>query len=395
MMLQETEVKAAEDLTAALNNFNGLTQEVIEANKAALKEELDDLVSQGFDDAMGKVQSLIDKGKTEIQETATSGKQTITEDTANAQKVISTGKNEIQELITQGQEAITNDKQDGLDELNAVISQAKQDITNQKNTSIENITGQEQQSIDNISAKENASKSNIIAQENASITTLAEKTEGHCTTLNNKIETGENALQTKITEGTNLLETTKAEKVNELHSTYESDIQDLQDKYNELQAALNNTNATFEQKKAEMLINIFTQTVFVQFPNMPIPDTFLSFEGYRWAEVNYGGAFFRAAGGHANGFNGGLQEDAIRNITGELVGLHLGFYYSYIGVEDQTSHCKGVFTVERSNLYHRAAGVDKDKNNIKAVFDASRVVPTAEENRPVNYTVRLWKLEKI
>ncbi|MEL3905080.1 MAG: hypothetical protein P1P63_08245, partial [Treponemataceae bacterium] len=296
MMLQETEVKAAEDLTAALNNFNGLTQEVVEANKAALKEELDDLVSQGFDDAMGKVQSLIDKGKTEIQETATSGKQTITEDTANAQKVISTGKNEIQELITQGQEAITNDKQDGLDELNAVISQAKQDITNQKNTSIENITGQEQQSIDNISAKENAS-----------ITTLAEKTEGHCTTLNNKIETGENTLQTKITEGTNLLETKKTEKLNELHSTYESDIQGLQDKYNELQTALNNTNATFEQKKAEMLINIFTQTVFVQFPNMPTPDTFLSFEGYRWAEVNYGGAFFRAAGGHANGFNSGLQ----------------------------------------------------------------------------------------
>lgn len=198
-MLQETEVKAAEDLTAALNNFNGLTQEVVEANKAALKEELDDLVSQGFDDAMGKVQSLIDKGKTEIQETATSGKQTITEDTANAQKVISTGKNEIQELITQGQEAITNDKQDGLDELNAVISQAKQDITNQKNTSIENITGQEQQSIDNISAKENASKSNIIAQENASVqavtdtkdvsvATLMTTTQGHIDNLQNKYD---------------------------------------------------------------------------------------------------------------------------------------------------------------------------------------------------------------
>jgi hypothetical protein len=163
----------------------------------------------------------------------------------------------------------------------------------------------------------------------------------------------------------------------------------------EVDISTNNALSSAKKYTNDVLINIFTQTVFVQFPNMPTPDTFLSFEGYRWAEVNYGGAFFRAAGGHANGFNGGLQEDAIRNITGELVGLHLGFYYSYIGVEDQTSHCKGVFTVERSNLYHRAAGVDKDKNNIKVVFDASRVVPIANENRPVNYTVRLWKLEKI
>ena len=156
----------------------------------------------------------------------------------------------------------------------------------------------------------------------------------------------------------------------------------------EVDISTNNALSSAKKYTNDVLINIFTQTVFVQFPNMPTPDTFLSFEGYRWAEVNYGGAFFRAAGGHANGFNGGLQEDAIRNITGELVGLHLGFYYSYIGVEDQTSHCKGVFTVERSNLYHRAAGVDKDKNNIKVVFDASRVVPIANENRPVNYTVR-------
>lgn len=145
-----------------------------------------------------------------------------------------------------------------------------------------------------------------------------------------------------------------------------------------------------EKYTDNVLINIFTQTVFVQFPNMPTPDTFLSFQGYRWAEVNYGGAFFRASGGAASTFGSGVQGDAIRNITGVLEGYHLGYYESQSMVR-----CKGSFIAELSNLYNRAAGVDGNRDNIKVVFDASRVVPIANENRPNNYTVRLWKLEKI
>lgn len=344
-MIQEIEVKAAEDLTAALNNFNGLTQEVIEENKAALKQELDTVIAQGFDNEKQTVQNLIDTGRAQI----------------------------------------ATDKQNSLDAINTAVTQAKHNITEQKNNSIDNIT----------------------AKENASITTLAEKTEGHCTTLNNKIETGENTLQTKITEGTNLLETTKTEKVNELHSTYESDIQGLQDKYNELQAALNNTNATFEQKKAEMLINIFTQTVFVQFPNMPIPDTFLSFEGYRWAEINYGGAFFRASGGVANGFNGGAQAGGIPDAQGWL-GFH-GNRGGFAGVKGREGNAgnSSVFQ-ERKRVEDSDNGIvtpvnETLINNYKELYliEATEFrlsyggMPIANEVRPVNYTVRLWKLEKI
>lgn len=134
-----------------------------------------------------------------------------------------------------------------------------------------------------------------------------------------------------------------------------------------------------------VLINIFTQSVFVQYPNMPTPDTFLSFEGYRWAEVNYDGAFFRAAGGHANGFNGGLQEDAIRNITGK---------YTYFYGEPWQDKTKGAYYLSHgATKITDQAWIHNDHSAIN--FDASRVVPTAEENRPVNYTVRLWKLEKI
>lgn len=237
-MLHETEVKAAEDLTAALNNFNGLTQEVVEANKAALKEELDDLVLQGFDDAMGKVQSLIDKGKTEIQETATSGKQTITEDTANAQKVISTGKNEIQELITQGQEAISSDKQNSLDAINTAVTQGVQTINTTRDDAVNSVTTQGVTTKDNIvqqgvislqkiAAQENTSKANIIAQENASVqavtdikdvsvATLTTTTQGYIDNLQSKYDGFQSQLNHTID---NLLEKDSPDGKNKIRNT--------------------------------------------------------------------------------------------------------------------------------------------------------------------------------
>ena len=133
----------------------------------------------------------------------------------------------------------------------------------------------------------------------------------------------------------------------------------------------------------ETLIKIF-QNGYIQWPWMPMPDTLFAFEGYRWAEVNYDGCFFRAKGKDANPFNGDEQGDAIRNIKG-LVGIEGGVNPS------------GPFYIENPSpknveAWHTSA---QEYTTESTCFDASRIVPTAEENRTRNRTFIIWKLEKI
>ena len=133
----------------------------------------------------------------------------------------------------------------------------------------------------------------------------------------------------------------------------------------------------------DLLIKIF-QNGYIQWPGMPMPDTLFTFEGYRWAEVNYDGCFFRAKGKDANPFNGGEQGDAIRNIKG-LVGIEGGVNPS------------GPFYTESPSPKNVEAWQTsaQEYTTESTCFDASRIVPTAEENRTRNRTFIIWKLEKI
>ena len=133
----------------------------------------------------------------------------------------------------------------------------------------------------------------------------------------------------------------------------------------------------------DLLIKIF-QNGYVQWPWMPKPETVFSFKGYRWAEVNYDGCFFRAKGKDANPFNGGEQGDAIRNIKG-LVGIEGGVNPS------------GPFYIESPSPKNVEAWQTsaQEYTTESTCFDASRIVPTAEENRTRNRTFIIWKLEKI
>ena len=133
----------------------------------------------------------------------------------------------------------------------------------------------------------------------------------------------------------------------------------------------------------DLLIKIF-QNGYVQWPWMPKPETVFSFKGYRWAEVNYDGCFFRAKGKDANPFNGGEQGDAIRNIKG-LVGIEGGVNPSGPFYIESPSHKN----VEAWNT------TTQEYTTESTCFDASRIVPTAEENRTRNRTFIIWKLEKI
>lgn len=84
------------------------------------------------------------------------------------------------------------------------------------------------------------------------------------------------------------------------------------------------------------------------------------------------GRFFRSTGGNADTL-GRLQGDAIRNITGAIAAYDAGALPA--GVE------RGAFT-----LIPGGGSIPIGSNGVRSyqTFDASKVVPTANENRPLN-----------
>ena len=87
------------------------------------------------------------------------------------------------------------------------------------------------------------------------------------------------------------------------------------------------------------------------------------------------GKFMRGAGGNAAAL-GTTQGDAIRNITGSISGNGL------IGGHNDVSGALG-FNAKTGN----GAVVQSNYSNDTITFDASKVVPTANENRPLNMAV--------
>ena len=92
---------------------------------------------------------------------------------------------------------------------------------------------------------------------------------------------------------------------------------------------------------------------------------------------DYRGIFLRGLGGNSASL-GELQGDAIRNITGNF------------NATDNNSwniNANGVFYGQTIGAGDRGGEAGEYK---KYYFDASRVVPTAEENRPINKAVRYF-----
>jgi len=147
---------------------------------------------------------------------------------------------------------------------------------------------------------------------------------------------------------------------------------------------------------------------YIQRPGMPSPmeDASLHFEGYSWYEVNYDGNFFRAKGRNAKAFspkrltkeqikNGDYifqddeQRDAIRNITGETAANRSG----NLRIRGSDFEMTGAFYGEQGEgTVHGSGPYTSAYVNLK--FDASRTVPTAEENRSRNLTFTIWVLVK-
>ena len=195
------------------------------------------------------------------------------------------------------------------------------------------------------------------------------------TTLKQAAEAKKSELAALITAAENTLNEKRSQILQEIKTASEKEQAHLE--------KIKETIITEYKKKSKsytdsMLIKIF-QNGYVQWPWMPKPETVFYFKGYRWAEVNYDGCFFRAKGKGANPFDGDEQGDAIRNITGyfEQFPLLTG---------------GGCFTVAQTNLLASGGGGWASGT---VSFNASKVVPTAEENRTRNRTFIIWKLEKI
>jgi len=195
------------------------------------------------------------------------------------------------------------------------------------------------------------------------------------TALKQAAEAKKSELAALITAAENTLNEKRSQILQEIKTASEKEQAHLE--------KIKETIITEYEKKSKsytdsMLIKIF-QNGYVQWPGMPTPDTLFTFEGYRWSEVGYDGCFFRAKGKDANPFDGDEQADAIRNISGyfEQFPLLTG---------------GGCFTVAQTNLLASGGG---GWASGAVSFNASNVVPTAEENRPRNRTFIIWQLKKI
>lgn len=98
------------------------------------------------------------------------------------------------------------------------------------------------------------------------------------------------------------------------------------------------------------------------------------------------GKFMRSIGGNAAAL-GIAQQDAIRNITGEINTSSEAYEYNNPSLfENGNFLAKGVFSkISRENS--RRPTINANGKSETWVFDASRVVPTANENRPLNMAV--------
>ena len=101
---------------------------------------------------------------------------------------------------------------------------------------------------------------------------------------------------------------------------------------------------------------------------------------------DYRGAFFRCIGGNANSI-GVLQGDAIRNITDNLSHRAVNVRDTLFNIETSQmfSQNRSSYKIARPIAYNGTTDYTMWDINI----DVSRVVPTAVENRPINYAVNV------
>ncbi len=154
------------------------------------------------------------------------------------------------------------------------------------------------------------------------------------------------------------------------------------------QAKTEAQNAITQAKKDVLNSAIPIGFIYTQFPNQPTPQQLWG-NTMTWQNISsqYADCFFRAEGRDndyygAKKFQTGKQTDAIRDFTFAFK-TNLGWGY---GLQQNMS------IVDQGNDWGWSDGSSRrHSDRVGYRFSVSTVVTTAAENRPVNYTVRIWK----
>lgn len=234
---------------------------------------------------------------------------------------------------------------------------------------------------------------------------LEQAIENGKTSINNSTAQADKALQQKVLEASsefkNLIKTSVDDAKNHINSKLSDASKELQKSIDtKVIASMNIEKNKLQAEITKTLINLL-KNGYIQWPGMPRPDTIFNFSGYRWAEVNYDGCFFRAKGTNAASFNDGEQGDAIRNIYADIdTAFSTNCYYKTRDIEEGENFpgfTNGAFKITSSSGQTKRVVTQNVsyKNGSHMIFSASLYVPTAKENRPRNRTIIIWKLEKI
>ena len=132
--------------------------------------------------------------------------------------------------------------------------------------------------------------------------------------------------------------------------------------------------------------------IYVQYPQQANPNELWGVYS-TWSIVNYDGAFFRAEGTNANAF---IEKTGNLIKQGELVGSHSdsitvtgsNHAHPYSFGRNYNSQYNKTYKLDDTNTYNNYTGYTGYSGNLSM---SGTVNHTATENRPTNYTIRIWK----
>ena len=125
--------------------------------------------------------------------------------------------------------------------------------------------------------------------------------------------------------------------------------------------------------------------IYTQFPQQKSPQEL--FPNTTWTEVNYSGAFFRASGGNAEAFNGGKQEELVGSHS-DSVTVTGGDHRHPYAFSDPHNNGPWDKPVAYDNSNASYTGYTSYSGDLSM---SGTVSHSAKENRPANYTIRIWK----
>ena len=132
--------------------------------------------------------------------------------------------------------------------------------------------------------------------------------------------------------------------------------------------------------------------IYVQYPQQANPNELWGMYS-TWSIVNYDGAFFRAEGTNASAF---IEKTGNLIKQGELVGSHSdsitvsggNHAHPYSFGRNYNSHYTNTYKLYDQDTHQNYTGYTGYSGNLSM---SGTVNHTATENRPTNYTIRVWK----